>query len=405
MRGIVGVSLLLRRAVRQDEKMNIIITTGGNIPSKYAYSFNIMKMAQGFFSLGNKVEIVIPLSFSLLIRKIKIKDIYNFYGIDKEIKIKYIPVFELKALKQSNNFEHFDYLAAKYCKKHKVDLAYCRSYRIPYHCVNMGISTIIETHTTNYMHSDLQKIYEVCNDSNFKGLVTISEIIKKEHIKRGIPKDKVIVLEDGIDLERFKINDDRYFWRKKLGLPTNMNLIVYCGHLYEEKGIEHILLTAKKLSKENILFVLVGGFSKDVNKWKQYCKRELISNVSFIGFVNNSEVPKYLKSADVLIMPYNTKVNFEVMDVNTTSPMKLFEYMASNRPIISSNIPTISKIIEHNKNGLLAEPNNIKQLANYVTELINNPEKSEELAMNAYRKVKNCTWVNRCNTIISRWIK
>lgn len=385
--------------------MNIIATTGGDVPSKFAHSFNVMKMAQGFYKLGNSVKLVVPLSFPLLIRRIKVKDIYSFYGIDRGIKVKYIPVFSLRGLKQNNDFVKFDYSAAKYCKRYNVDLAYCRSYRIPYYCVKMGVPTIIETHTTNYSHPDLQKIYEVSNEPYFKGLVTISEDIKKEHIRRGIPEEKILVLEDGIDLERFEINDDRYFWRKKLGLPINMNLVMYCGHLYEEKGIEHILLTAKKLNKENILFVLVGGFSKNINKWKEYCKKELITNVSFIDFVNNSEVPKYLKAADVLIMPYNTKVNFEVMDVKTTSPMKLFEYMASNRPIISTNIPAISKVIEHNKSGMLAEPNNIKQLSNFVTELINSPKKSEELTISAYRKVKNYTWANRCNTIISRWIK
>lgn len=380
--------------------MNIIVTTGGDVPSKFAHSFNVMKMAQGFYKLGNSVKLVVPLSFPLLIRRIKIKDIYSFYGIDRGIKIKYIPVFSLRGLKQNNDFVQFDYLVAKYCKKHKVDLAYCRSYRIPYYCVKMGVPTIIETHTKNYSHPDLQKIYEVSNEPDFKGLVTISEDIKKEHIRRGIPEEKILVLEDGIDLERFEINDDRYFWRKKLGLPTNMNLIVYCGHFYEEKGIEHILLTAKKLSKENILFILVGGFSKDVNNWKEYCKKELITNVFFVGFINNSEVPKYLKSADVLIMPYNTKVNFEVMDINTTSPMKLFEYMASNRPIISSNIPTISKVIEHNKNGLLAEPNNIEQLSSYVVELIKNKEKSNMLSINALNKAKKYTWNERCKKII-----
>ena len=382
--------------------MNIIVTTGGNIPSKFAHSFNVMKMAQGFYKLGNNVKLVVPLSLPLLITKIKIKDVHSFYGIDTGIKIKYIPVFSLKALKQSNDFVDFDCSAAKYCKRHNVDLAYCRSYRIPYYCVKMGVPTIIETHTTNYEHSDLQKIYEVSNEPNFKVLVTISEAIKKEHIRRGIPEEKVLVLEDGIDLDRFRISDDRHFWRKKLGLPINMNMVVYCGHLYEEKGIEHILLTAKVLSKENILFVLVGGFSKDINKWKEYCKKELISNVFFVGFVNNYEVPKYLKAADALIMPYNTKVNFEVMDVNTTSPMKLFEYMASNRPIISTNIPAISKVIEHNKSGMLAEPNNINKLSEYVLELIKNKEKSERVSMNALNEVKKYTWNERCKKIISK---
>lgn len=370
------------------------------MPSKFAHSFNVMKMAQGFYKLGYNVKVVVPLSFPLLITKIKIKDVHSFYGIDTGIKIKYIPVFSLKALKQSNDFVQFDYSAAKYCKRLNIDLAYCRSYRIPYYCVKMGVPTIIETHTTNYEHPDLQRIYEVSNDPNFKGLVTISEDIKKEHIRRGIPERKVLVLEDGIDLDRFRISDDRHFWRKKLGLPTNMNMVVYCGHLYEEKGIEHILLTAKTLGKENILFILVGGFSKDINKWKEYCKKELINNVFFVGFVNNSEVPKYLKAADALIMPYNTKVDFEVMDINTTSPMKLFEYMASNRPIVSTNIPTISKVIEHNKSGMLAEPNNIDQIATYLLELIKDAEKSNRFAMNAFKYVKKFEWKERCKRII-----
>ena len=198
----------------------------------------------------------------------------------------------MKALKQSNDFERFDRSVAEYCKKQNIELAYCRSYRIPYFCVKKGVPTVIETHTTNYRHPDLQKIYTVSKDLNLKGLVTISEEIKKEHIKRGIPEEKVLVLEDGVDLERFKINDNRNFWREKLNLPTNMNVVVYCGHLYKEKGIEDILLTAKKLNKKNILFVLVGGFAKDISKWKEYCKEQSISNVFFEGFVANTEIPK-----------------------------------------------------------------------------------------------------------------
>jgi glycosyltransferase involved in cell wall biosynthesis len=380
--------------------MNIIVTTGGDIPSKFAHSFNVMKMAQGFYNLGNNVKVVVPLSFPLLIRKIKIKDIYSFYGIDKDIRIKYIPVLSLKTLKQSNDFTKFDLSVADYCKRQNVDLAYSRSYRIPYLCVKKGVPSIIETHTTNYGNSDLKKIYEVSDNPNFKGLVTISKDIKKEHIKRGISEEKILVLEDGVDIERFDINNDKYLWRKKLKLPANMNLVVYCGHLYEEKGIEHILLTASKLSKKNVLFVLVGGFAKDISRWKKLCKTKFICNVSFKGFVNNLEIPRYLKAADVLIMPYNTTTDFNIMDINTTSPMKLFEYMASKRPIVSTNIPTISKIIEHNKSGLLAEANNIEQLSSYVVELIEDSEKSKKLASKAFEDVKKYTWVNRCRKIL-----
>lgn len=386
----------------KNETIKIIVASGGNIPSRFAHSFNVMKMAQGFYKVGHNVEVVTSLSIPILLERFRIKNINDFYGIDKNISVKFVPSFSFSALRRSTDFIQSDFKIAKYCKKKNVDLVYCRSYRIPYYCVKEGIPTIIETHTTNYKHPDLQKIYEISNNPNFRGLVTISKAIKKEHMKRGIPEEKIFVFEDGVDLGRFKINDDVYFWRNKLGLPEDKNLVVYCGQLYKEKGIEHILLTAKKLINKNVLFVLVGGFQNDIDKWKQYCKEKLISNVFFQGFVNNFDVPKYLKTADVLIMPYQTDITYNIMDINTTSPMKLFEFMASNRPIVSTNIPTISKVIEHDKSGLLAEPNNIEQLATYTLGLIEDKEKSKRISSNAFKEVRKYEWRERCKKIIQK---
>ena len=90
------------------------------------------------------------------------------------------------------------------------------------------------------------------------------------------------------------------------------------------------------------------------------------------------------------------------MDINTTSPMKLFEYMASKRPIVTTNIPTISKVIEHDKSGMLAEPNNIEQLAAYILELIKDKEKSKRISTNAFEEVRKYEWRERCRKIIQK---
>jgi glycosyltransferase involved in cell wall biosynthesis len=147
---------------------------------------------------------------------------------------------------------------------------------------------------------------------------------------------------------------------------------------------------------------LIGGFQIDIDKWKRYCKEKLISNTLFQGFINNSDIPKYLKAADVLIMPYQTDISYNVMDINTTSPMKLFEYMASKRPIVTTNIPTISKVIEHDKSGMLAEPNNIEQLADYTLGLIEDKEKSKRISSNAFKEVRKYEWRERCKKIIQK---
>ena len=88
------------------------------------------------------------------------------------------------------------------------------------------------------------------------------------------------------------------------------------------------------------------------------------------------------------------------MDINTTSPLKLFEYMAAKKPIISTNIPAISRTITNGVDGLLAEPNNIRELTNFVEIILEDKHLAEKLANNAYEKVKRYDWKKRCEKIL-----
>jgi glycosyltransferase involved in cell wall biosynthesis len=383
----------------------MIITSDGNIPSKYAHSFNVMKMAQGFFDAGQDVTVVSLLSLPNIIEWFRIKDIYNFYGIGKNIKIKLLPVFNKDFFSKTIGARGFNEKAAFFIKKNRPGFVYCRSYLTTYHCVKSGVPSIIETHTTNYSHPDLQRIYDIAGAPDFLGLVTIHENIKEEHIKRGVTEDKILVLEDGVDLNQFNIKDDRYGWRRRLELPESKKIVLYCGSLFREKGIEDILLTAKNLaSNKDIVFVIVGGTDESLRHWKKFINDNQIQNAVLTGFVNNSLVPMYLKSADVLIMPYNTGITYDRMDLNSTSPLKLFEYMASARPVVTSDIPVVSKIVKHGESAMLAEPNNIEKLSEYVMQLLNHKEKAATISKKAYEMVKQYSWTKRCEIIHSKLV-
>jgi glycosyltransferase involved in cell wall biosynthesis len=364
-----------------------------------------MKMAQGFFDAGQDVTLVSLLSLPNIIEWFRIKDIYNFYGISKNIKIKLLPVFNKDFFSKTIGARGFNKKASLFIKKKRREFVYCRSYLTTCYCVELGIPSIIETHTTLYDHPDLRKIYGIAKDPNFLGLVTIHENIKKEHIKRGIPEDKILVLEDGVDLNQFNVRDDRYGWRRRLDLPENKKIVLYCGSLFREKGIEDILLTAKNLaSNKDIVFVIVGGTDESLRHWKKFINDNQIQHAVLTGFVNNSLVPMYLKSADVLIMPYNTGITYDRMDIESTSPLKLFEYMASERPVVTSDIPVVSKIVKHGESAMLAEPNNIEMLSEYVMQLLNNKEKAATISEKAYELVKQYSWTKRCEIIHSKLV-
>ncbi|HUT22272.1 MAG TPA: glycosyltransferase [Candidatus Bipolaricaulota bacterium] len=382
----------------------MIITTDGNIPSKFAHSFNVTKMAQGFFRAGEKVELVSFSSFRNWLYKIKVGDFRRYYGLSPKIKLKFLMTFGFDFLAKTIGNEKFSQKAAKYIKSQNPDFVYCRSYLTPYYCVKEGLPTIMETHTKE-VGDDLKKVFSVANDKNFLGIVTIHKNLKKLYENAGVPEEKILVAEDGVDLDLFNINDDRFFWRKELNLPADKKLAVYVGGLYKEKGIEQILLAAQKLHDKNIDFVLVGGNKNQIGEWKKYCAKENIGNVVFAGFAPQTDVPKYLKAADVLIMPYDTRVDFKVMDINSTSPLKLFEFMASRRPIVSTALPVIEKVVKHGESAFLASPNNIEQLSGFILEAANNAQKSALMASKAFELAKQYDWKVRCRKIIDKFVK
>ncbi len=379
--------------------MKIIYISGGNIPSKFAHSIQVMKMAQGFADLGHDVELLVPTSFRIYMRKKSVEDIYAFYGVEPIFKITYIPTLSpFVLIKRSWGRFSSNVFSALFSEIRKPDLVYCREYVAPYVTSKLGIPTMAETHSVKLDRGLMRWLLMATRQEAFKKLIILSENVIEKYTAKGVPREKIIALESGVDLKRFNSLLTKEKHREMLGLPVEKRIIVYCGSLYPDKGIEHILLSAKNLP--DALFLLVGGRKQELILWKEYAKSHEIENAQFIGFIENNKVPFYLKAADALIMPYKTDQEIKVMDINTTSPLKLFEYMASRRPIVSTDVPAISRVLTHNTNGLLAEPNNIEELTYYTRVLLEDEGLSKRLAENAYRKVQNYDWKKRCEKIL-----
>ena len=378
----------------------IIVTLDGNIPSKFAHSFNVMKMANGFHQCGHEVEVVSLLSYPLLKNLCHVKDIHKHYGINKNVKIRLLPVYNDDFFKKSTGARGFTERAVSYFKRRKPDFVYCRSYKSTLACVNNKLPCFMESHTTYYEHPELQKVFKISSSPYFLGFVTINQILAHEYIRRGVPQEKVLVLEDAVDLDQFDTTDEKTYWRERLGLPQNVVILMYSGSLYPEKGIKIILDLKKEINEENIFLYLIGGSSEQITDWEKYITSNGIKKVNFLGFKSNDSIPGYLKAADILLMPYDIKIEYTVMDINTTSPLKLFEYLAAKRPVVSTNIPAINKIVENGKNAMLSEPGDINGLLMSVYKLVEDKKLAESIAEQGFEKVKQHTWKERCKRII-----
>lgn len=397
--------------------MKIAMISSGHIPSQWAHSITTLKMANAFHKLDHDVKILTVKKFGERENKQKIKNVHKFYGINEDIKILYFRDNLLFYFGELKPFNCVSWILKKItknriryifdpekrisncCKENDIDICYCRAYRTAYYNMKNEIPTIMESHTPNIKHPDLHRVVKLSHSKYFTGLVTISDILKRNFISAGVPEDKILVLQDGVDIESFQNLPSKEELREMLGLLKDKKMVVYCGSLFPDKGIEHILLVAKNIP--DVIFLLVGGRERQIRMWKDYINSHKIKNLQFTGFVENSKVPLYLKAADALIMPYKTDQEIKIMDINTTSPLKLFEYMAAKKPIISTNIPAISRTIEHGVNGLLAEPNNIQELTRFVEMVLEDEYLAEKLSNNAYEKVKRYDWKERCKKIFN----
>jgi glycosyltransferase involved in cell wall biosynthesis len=147
---------------------------------------------------------------------------------------------------------------------------------------------------------------------------------------------------------------------------------------------------------KHCLFLLVGGLQKDVERSKAECKARSLENVHFTGFVSHHRIPTYLFAGDVLILP--NSANHPLSE--TTSPLKLFEYMASKRPIVASALGNISSVLQHKKNALLAKPDDPQSFITGIKYLFEHPSVATALADRAYEKVQYFDWDERAKRIL-----
>jgi len=235
-------------------------------------------------------------------------------------------------------------------------------------------------------------------DGSLQGVVTISKGLALAYIEEGFPSDKVYVLHDGVDLERFGCPLSQFDARKETGLPRDCPIVCYTGSLREAYGIDVLLECALHLSK--VLFVFVGGAEQEVKRYKIFCKKKGLKNVLFVGWVANSIVPKYLYASDILAMPYTTKVPTDQF----MSPLKMFEYLAARRPIVATDLPTIREVLVHEHNAILVKPDSAGALRSGIERILGEPALAERIAQQARRDAEKYSWSNRAKAIIERFL-
>ena len=225
------------------------------------------------------------------------------------------------------------------------------------------------------------------------GIIGINQRIKNYLTETyGVTDGRILVEPNGIDLDYFTLSLSPIEARKKLHIEEYARIILYAGKFYDWKGIE-VLIPAARMLEKDIRILLVGGSKEELENILGGV--ELPSNIICVGHRPYKEIPLWLAAADALLLLGTKKNDYSYTQ---TSPMKLFEYMASRRPILASDTPAIREIVSDDETYMY-EPDNGMDLGNKINGILEDKNANSRIAR-AYEKVKHYTWEKRSLRII-----
>ena len=371
--------------------MKILYISKSIIPSRTANSINVMKMCQAFADNGHEVVLLAPNIESKYEKDVN--DIYEYYGVRKNFKIKKLWHPDIIGGAIIYTLANFFYILLN----KNFNLVYGRFLQGCYVATFLRNRVIFESHESVFDMKTLRYFIfkKLVKSKSFEKLTVISQALKNIYLeKKFLQNIKIQVAHDGAD-EVIDLNNKV----KLLGKEENLK-VGYVGHLYKGRGIETIIKCARKIN--DMSFHLVGGLNKDIEYWKNYSKKIQLDNVYFYGFVSPKDAIKYKNSFDIFLAPYEKKVSVFGSDGSDTSkfmsPLKIFEYMSHNKPMIASDFPVIREVLNE-KNSLLVDCDDIDSWISSLYKL-KNIKNREIIANQALNDFYNYSWKTRAMQVI-----
>jgi glycosyltransferase involved in cell wall biosynthesis len=192
--------------------------------------------------------------------------------------------------------------------------------------------------------------------------------------------------------------------RRKLNLPEGAT-VGFTGHIYPGRGADLLLALAKRIPKVNFLWV--GGTTELVQFWREQLRKAGVTNVTMTGFVEHASVPMYQAASDILLMPYGRSIEASSgQDIaEVINPMKMFEYMAAGRAIVSADLPSIREVLNEGNAAFCEAGDWEKVIRDWVLEiqaLLDDEARRLALGAQARRDAEQFTWAKRQEQVLER---
>ena len=370
---------------------NLFLIFHGRFPGEKAASLFAAKSAEAFAEAGMAVTVLVPRR-----KGVDPRAAYDYFSVKKNFSVAEVPALPLwpafKKLSFWLSYQSFSRGVAAYLRAHAGpgDIVYSNE-TLPLYAASAVTKNIFYE-----MHDFPESKHALFR--RFLGAVRWMLVHNRWKVGRvkeafGFQEDRILYEPNAVDIGAFDAPTSVSAARKELGLPGDRRIAVYTGHLYGWKGVDVLAKAALMLPPE-FLIAFVGGTDKDIARFKE--RHAASGRILVVGHRPHKEIPLWQKAADVLVLPNTAK---ESISAFYTSPMKLFEYMASGKPIVASDIPSIREIVD-DASAFLVAPDDVAALAGGILRAANDAESAVARAERARQLVMDHTWSKRAGRIL-----
>ncbi len=234
-------------------------------------------------------------------------------------------------------------------------------------------------------------IYHLVCNKNFLVNICHSDYTRRKYLNLGVPGDKLRCIRNGFEPRRLQAPIPIEIAKREIGILDGRKTVVYTGRLNHKKGLVLAIEAAKRLPDH--LFILVGSYGEGPIETLS----SAVNNIRIIPWQPPETLGRYVFAADVLLIPpsWEPLAKFG----STVLPLKLFFYMASNRPILAGDTPDIREVLVHRRNAFLCRPDCVDSLVAGISALTQDTALAERLAATALADSSDFTWNGRAHKI------
>ena len=181
--------------------------------------------------------------------------------------------------------------------------------------------------------------------------------------EENLDADKVVVIYNGVDLDKYHPGNARAEVAADLGIHTGERIVTTVASLNHYKGIDVLLRAASRICSEfdDVRFVIVGGGPDRGTLERLVADLGIGGRMTFAGI--RMDVDEVLRLSDIFVLPSRTEA----------FPNVILEAMASGLPVVSTDVGSVAELVDNEKNGIRVPSENDEQLASAIRRLLADP--------------------------------